>query len=39
MVRGRSLVFLVTAVAATAALAFGILRKEIVEVLYNGALL
>ena len=38
-VRGRSVAFLITAVAATAILGYGIFRKEIVEVLYNGALL
>jgi hypothetical protein len=38
-VRGRAAAFLVTAVAATAILAYGIFRKEIAEVLYNAALL
>jgi hypothetical protein len=37
--RGRSAAFLLTAVAAAAVLAIGIFRKEIGEVLFNGALL
>lgn len=37
--RGRPVAFLVTAVAAAAVLLVGIFRKEIAEVLMNGALL
>jgi len=37
--KGRPIVFLATAVLAVSALFFGIFRKEIAEVLINGALL
>jgi len=37
--KGRPIAFLVTAVLAVSALSFGIFRKEIAEVLINGALL
>ena len=37
--KGRSIAFLVTAVGAVSVLFFGIFRKEIAEVLVNGALL
>ena len=37
--KGRSVAFLVTAVGAVAVLLCGIFRKEIAEVLINGALL
>jgi hypothetical protein len=37
--KGRPIVFLVTAVGAVSILLFGIFRKEIAEVLINGALL
>ena len=37
--KGRSIAFLVTAVGAVSILLFGIFRKEIAEVLINGALL
>lgn len=37
--RGRPIAFLVTAVGAVSLLFCGILRKEIAEVLINGALL
>ena len=37
--KGRPIAFLVTVVLAVSALLFGILRKEIAEVLVNGALL
>jgi hypothetical protein len=37
--KGRSIAFLVTAVGAVSVLLFGIFRKEIAEVLINGALL
>jgi hypothetical protein len=36
---GRPVAFLVTAVGAVSILLFGIFRKEIAEVLINGALL
>jgi hypothetical protein len=36
---GRSIAFLITVVGAVSALSFGIFRKEIPEVLINGALL
>jgi hypothetical protein len=37
--KGRQIAFLVTAVGAVSVLLFGIFRKEIAEVLINGALL
>jgi hypothetical protein len=37
--KGRSIAFLVTAVGAVSVLLSGIFRKEIAEVLINGALL
>jgi hypothetical protein len=37
--KGRTVAFLVTAVLAVSTLLFGIFRKEIAEVLINGALL
>jgi len=37
--KGRSIAFLLTAVGAIAVLVCGIFRKEIAEVLINGALL
>jgi hypothetical protein len=37
--KGRPVAFLVTAVLAVSALMLGIFRKEIAEVLINGALL
>ena len=37
--KGRSLAFLLTAVGAVSVLLCGIFRKEIAEVLMNGALL
>lgn len=38
-VKGHPIAFLVTAAAAVSVLLFGIFRKEIAEVLINGALL
>ena len=37
--KGRPVAFLITAVGAVSVLLFGIFRKEIAEVLVNGALL
>ncbi|HSQ15763.1 MAG TPA: hypothetical protein VLQ94_05605 [Candidatus Binatia bacterium] len=37
--KGRPIAFLVTAVGAESVLLYGIFRKEIAEVLMNGALL
>jgi hypothetical protein len=37
--KGRPIAFLVTVVGAVSVLLFGIFRKEIAEVLINGALL
>jgi len=37
--KGRSIAFLLTAVAAVSVLLLGIFRQEIAEVLINGALL
>jgi hypothetical protein len=39
VMKGRRIAFLVTAVGAVSALLCGIFRKEIAEVLINGALL
>ncbi|MGB7630244.1 MAG: hypothetical protein WBM29_04085 [Candidatus Deferrimicrobium sp.] len=39
LMKGRSIAFLITAVGAVSLLLCGIFRKEIAEVLINGALL